>query len=48
MNGLANIAQLLEGVRGRRKALLYFSEGIDFNIRNMFGPNGVVGSSSTA
>ena len=39
MNGLANIAQLLEGVRGRRKALLYFSEGIDFNIRNMFGPN---------
>ena len=41
MDGLANISQLLEGVRGRRKALLYFSEGIDFNIRNMFGPTSV-------
>ena len=38
MDALGKIAQLLEGVRGRRKALLYFSEGIDFNIRDMFGP----------
>ena len=38
MDALGKIAQLLEGVRGRRKALLYFSEGIDFDIRDMFGP----------
>ena len=38
MDALGKIAQLLEGVRGRRKALLYFSEGIDFNIGDMFGP----------
>ena len=33
---LKNVADLLAGVRGRRKALIYLSEGIDYDITDMF------------
>ena len=33
---LKNVADLLAGVRGRRKALIYISEGIDYDIHDMF------------
>ena len=33
---LKNLANYLSGVRGRRKALLFFSEGIDYPIYDMF------------
>jgi hypothetical protein len=36
LDSLANAARFLEGVRGRRKALLYFSEGIDYDIHDVF------------
>jgi hypothetical protein len=36
MDSLRNFAQLMEGVRGRRKALVYFSEGIDYDINDPF------------
>jgi VWFA-related protein len=31
---LKHVAEYLEGIRGRRKALLYISEGIDYDIHN--------------
>jgi VWFA-related protein len=37
LDSLRNYAQVLEGVRGRRKALVYFSEGIDYDIHDPFG-----------
>ena len=36
MNGIANVAQYVEGVRGLRKALLYFGEGVDYNVLDPF------------
>ncbi len=33
---LKNLADFLAGVRGRRKAVLYFSEGIDYPIHDIF------------
>ena len=36
LESLKNFAQVLENVRGRRKALLYFSEGIDYDITDPF------------
>jgi VWFA-related protein len=33
---MKNIAEFLDGVRGRRKSLILFSEGIDYNIFNPF------------
>lgn len=36
METLRNIAGYMEGVRGRRKALLYISEGIDYDVYNVF------------
>ena len=33
---MGNLARALEGVRGRRKALVYFSEGIDYDINDPF------------
>jgi VWFA-related protein len=34
---LKNTAEFLGSVRGRRKALLFFSEGLDYPIRDVFG-----------
>ncbi|MBA3269470.1 MAG: VWA domain-containing protein, partial [Acidobacteria bacterium] len=36
LDSLKNLAQIMEGVRGRRKALVYFSEGIDYDISDPF------------
>lgn len=36
LESVESIAKFLEGIRGRRKALLYFSEGIDYDINNPF------------
>jgi len=36
LHTLGSVAQTLGGVRGRRKALLFFSEGIDYPIYDMF------------
>jgi VWFA-related protein len=36
IDSLRNFAQVMEGVRGRRKALVYFSEGIDYDINDPF------------
>jgi VWFA-related protein len=36
LESLGNFAGVLENVRGRRKALVYFSEGIDYNIYDPF------------
>jgi VWFA-related protein len=33
---LKNLANWMAGIRGRRKAVVYFSEGIDYDIRNPF------------
>ena len=37
LGALKNVAETLGGVRGRRKALLFFSEGIDYPIYDIFG-----------
>jgi VWFA-related protein len=34
MGSLKNVADYLAGIRGRRKAVIYFSEGIDYDISN--------------
>ena len=34
---IASLSEFLEGVRGRRKALLWFSEGIDYPMSDVFG-----------
>jgi VWFA-related protein len=36
LDTLRNVADFLAGVRGRRKALMYFSEGIDYPIYDIF------------
>ena len=36
LRALKNVADFLAGVRGRRKALIYISEGIDYDIHDMF------------
>ena len=37
LDTLKNTAEFLGSVRGRRKAVLFFSEGLDFPIRDVFG-----------
>jgi VWFA-related protein len=37
LDSLKNTAQFLGNIRGRRKALLFFSEGLDYPIRDVFG-----------
>jgi VWFA-related protein len=37
LNTMASLSEFLEGVRGRRKALLWFSEGIDYPMSDVFG-----------
>ncbi len=36
LESVRNVAQFLEGVRGRRKAVVLFSEGIDYDIYDVF------------
>ena len=36
LDAIRNVAQYLGNIRGRRKAIVYFSEGIDYDINNMF------------
>ena len=36
LDSLGNFARVMEGIRGRRKALVYFSEGIDYDITDPF------------
>ena len=36
LDSIRNVATYLGNVRGRRKAIVYFSEGIDYDINNMF------------
>lgn len=36
LRSLKNVADFLAGVRGRRKALVYISEGIDYDIHDVF------------
>jgi VWFA-related protein len=36
LDSLKNFSDLMAGVRGRRKALVYFSEGIDYDINDVF------------
>ena len=41
LNTMRSLAEFLEGVRGRRKALLWFSEGIDYPMAEVFdSPSG--------
>ena len=41
LNTMRSLAEFLEGVRGRRKALLWFSEGIDYPMADVFdSPSG--------
>jgi VWFA-related protein len=37
MTTLADVATLLAGTAGRRKSMLYFSEGIDYNVADVMG-----------
>ena len=36
LGAIRNVAQYLGNIHGRRKAIVYFSEGIDYDINNMF------------
>ena len=36
LDSIRNVANYLGSIRGRRKAIVYFSEGIDYDINNMF------------
>ena len=37
LNTIESLSEFLEGVRGRRKALLWFSEGVDYPMADVFG-----------
>jgi VWFA-related protein len=36
LEGVRNLAEFLAGIRGRRKAMLFISEGIDYDIHDVF------------
>ncbi len=36
LNSLRNIAEWMSAIQGRRKAIVYISEGVDFNLYDMF------------
>lgn len=40
LDSLRNLANYLSGISGRRKAIIYFSEGIDYDIYDVFGTGG--------
>lgn len=40
MDTLRNLSRLLETINGSRKAVLFFSEGIDYNVVDVMGSNG--------
>ena len=40
METLRNLSRLLETVNGSRKAVLFFSEGIDYDVIDVMGTNG--------
>src|SRR5690348_10141871 len=39
MRMLGSLSDYLAGIRGRRKAVVYFSEGINYDITNLVGNN---------
>ena len=45
MNSIRKLADFMAGVRGRRKAMLLISEGIDFDITEVMGSAGATASS---
>ncbi len=45
---IRNVAQYMSGVSGRRKAMVLFSEGIDYDINDPFGNSGTGGASQSA
>ncbi|MGD9904495.1 MAG: VWA domain-containing protein [Vicinamibacterales bacterium] len=40
LDSIRNLANYLGGISGRRKAIVYFSEGIDYNIYDVFNTRG--------
>ena len=40
LDSLRSLANYLSGISGRRKAIIYFSEGIDYDIYDVFGTGG--------
>ncbi len=38
LSTLRNITEFLSGISGRRKAVVYLSEGLDYQMRDVFGP----------
>ncbi len=40
LDSIRNLATYLGGISGRRKAIIYFSEGIDYDIRDVFNNSG--------
>ena len=43
---IASLADWLAGIHGRRKAVVFFSEGIDYNIWDTMGPSGTAANPS--
>lgn len=40
LDSLRNLANYLSGISGRRKAIIYFSEGVDYDIYDVFNTSG--------
>lgn len=40
LDAIRNVATFMDGIRGRRKALVYVGEGIDYDINDVMGTNG--------